>query len=149
MRSNIRTRRSVAGVGMAAGTVFAAALLNLAHLPVAGADPDLDPFRDLYGFNAAGINAWTMSADDSLATSSPAFATTLDGLVDSFNAADADPLSDFANAIDPTAFSPNGLPTDSFGDWAVTMDYLLWPTGLGALLDPVVDSMLGSMGMGP
>jgi hypothetical protein len=146
MRSNVRNRASAAGVGMAAGTVFAAALLNLASVSVAGADPDLDPFKDLYGFNAAGINAWTMSADDSLATSAPAFATTLDGLVDSFNAADADPLSDWVNAIDPTAFSPNGLPTDSLGDFAVTLDYeLFWPTGLGALLDPIVDSMLSSM----
>jgi hypothetical protein len=148
MSSNIRSRRNTASAGMAASTVFATALLSLAHVPVAGADPDQDPFVDLYGFNAAGINAWTHAADDSLATNAPGLATSLDGLVDAFNAADADPFSDWANAIDPAAFSPNGLPTDGLGDFAVTLDYLLWPTGLGALLDPVVDSMLSSMGMG-
>ena len=147
MRSNDRNRRRAAGVGMATCAAFAAVLIGLANAPAASADPDLDPFADLYGFNASGLNAWTHGADDLLATNAPAVATTLDGLVDTYNNLDVDPLSDWVAAIDPNAFSPNGFPTDFLGDLAVTLDYgLMWPTGLGALLDPHIDALLG-MGM--
>ncbi len=149
MRSDDRIRRWGAGVGMAAGAAFAAALIGLANAPVAGADPavvDADPFADLYGFNAAGINAWTQGADDFLANTFPAFAIQLDGLVDTYNNLDVDPLSDLVGAIDPNAFSPNGFPTDFLGDLAVTLDYgVMWPSGLGALLDPHIDALLGMM----
>jgi hypothetical protein len=141
MRSNDRNRRWAAGVGMAAGAAFAAALIGLANAPAAGADPavvDGDPFQDLFGFTAAGINSWTQGADNFLDVHAPFLATTLDGLVIQFNAADVDPLSDLVAALDPNAFS-NGLPTDFLGDLAVTLDYgLLAPTGLAALLDPVI-----------
>ena len=147
-RTADRRRRSVLGVGTVAGAAFAAALISMGTAPSASADPDLDPFQDLYGFNAAGINSWTHGADTFLAANAPALATTLDGLVDSYNSVDADPLSDLVAALDPQAFSPNGFPTDYLGDLAVTLDYgLLWPTGLGALLDPVVDSLLPPVAM--
>jgi hypothetical protein len=58
---------------------------------------------------------------------------------------DADPVSDLIGALDPSAFNALGLPDDVLGDLAAGLDTdLLGPTGLGALLDPVIDGLVGS-----
>ncbi len=141
--ARLRRRRITLCVDIAVGAAFVVAVIALAH--EAHADTETpDPVQDLFG--DSGINAWTQDAHPFL-DAHPLLATTFDGMVDQFNAADVDPLSDLVSAIDPNAFGPNGLPTDFLGDLAVTLDYgLLAPTGLGALLDPVIDNLLG-MGM--
>jgi hypothetical protein len=58
---------------------------------------------------------------------------------------DADPVSDLTAALDPSAFNALGLPDDVLGDLASGLDAdLLAPLGLGALLDPVIDGLVGS-----
>ena len=58
---------------------------------------------------------------------------------------DADPVGDLIGALDPNAFNALGLPDDVLGDLAAGLDTdLLGPTGLGALLDPVIDGLVGS-----
>jgi hypothetical protein len=58
---------------------------------------------------------------------------------------DADPVSDLIGALDPSAFNAVGLPDDVLGDLAAGLDAdLLAPLGLGALLDPVIDGLVGS-----
>ncbi|MGB6209646.1 hypothetical protein, partial [Mycobacterium sp.] len=57
---------------------------------------------------------------------------------------DADPLSDLIGALDPSAFVL-GVPDDALGLLASGLDAdLLAPLGLGSLLDPVIDLLLGS-----
>jgi hypothetical protein len=148
MRSNDRNRRWAAGAGMAVGAAFAAALIGLANAPAASAAPvDEDPFQDLFGFSASGVNSWTQGADDFLETNAPALATGLDQFVDSFLAVDQDPLTDLVQAIDPSAFIGNsGMPDDFVGELAISLDsHVLFPTGLGAVLDPTVDAFFPSM----
>jgi hypothetical protein len=151
-----RRRRSVLGVGMAAGAALAAALLGLANTPVAAADPavvDLDPFEDLHG--VAGPDSWTIGVDNFLAAIDPNLAAGIDGGADQFNSVDADPFSDLVGAIDPNAF-PGGVPNpdDPLGVLAVTLDYgiitydlpaLLQGTGLDPLIDPLVSAFQDSM----
>jgi hypothetical protein len=58
---------------------------------------------------------------------------------------DADPVSDLVGALDPSAFNALGLPDGVLGDLAAGLDAdLLAPLGLGALLDPVIDDLVGS-----
>ena len=58
---------------------------------------------------------------------------------------DADPLSDLVQALDPSAFNVLGLPDDALGLLASGLDAdLLAPLGLGTLLDPVIDDLVGS-----
>jgi hypothetical protein len=58
---------------------------------------------------------------------------------------DADPVSDLIGAVDPSAFSTLGAPTDVLGELASGLDTsLLVPTGLGAALDPIIDGLVGA-----
>jgi len=58
---------------------------------------------------------------------------------------DVDPVSDLIGSLDPSAFNAVGLPDDVLGDLAAGLDTdLLAPLGLGALLDPVIDGLVGS-----
>jgi hypothetical protein len=58
---------------------------------------------------------------------------------------DADPVSDLIGAVDPSAFSTLGAPTDVLGELASGLDpSLLVPTGLGAALDPIIDGLVGA-----
>jgi hypothetical protein len=58
---------------------------------------------------------------------------------------DADPPTDLIGALDPSAFNALGAPDDVLGLLASGLDAdLLAPTGLGGLLDPVIDGLLGS-----
>jgi hypothetical protein len=57
---------------------------------------------------------------------------------------DADPVSDLVAALDPSAFVL-GVPDNALGLLAAGLDQdLLAPLGLGALLDPVIDGLVGS-----
>ena len=58
---------------------------------------------------------------------------------------DADPVSDLVGALDPSAFTAVGVPDDVLGVLASGLDAdLLAPLGLGALLDRVIDGLVGS-----
>jgi hypothetical protein len=58
---------------------------------------------------------------------------------------DADPVSDLIGALDPSAFNVLGAPDDALGVLAAGLDAdLLAPLGLGALLDPVIDNLVGT-----
>jgi hypothetical protein len=58
---------------------------------------------------------------------------------------DADPLSDLVGALDPNAFTALGAPDDLLGVLAAGLDAnLLDPLGLGALLDPLIDDLVGT-----
>jgi hypothetical protein len=135
-----RPRRSVSCVGMPVGAAFAAALISLAHAPIAGADPaDLDPWEDLHG--VAGPNSWTIAVDNFEAATFPNLAAGTDAGADLYNSVDADPFSDLVGAIDPNAF-PGGVPNpdDLLGVLAVTLDYgAIFAYDLPALLGPSVD----------
>lgn len=129
-------RRMAFGVGTAAVAAFSAGLISLGSAPVALADDD--PFEDLFG--STGLNAWTVGLDSALPTQLASF---LDQAVVSFQGLDADPVSDLIGAIDSSAFV-GGFPDDFLGDLAVGLDYTLAPLGLGIVLDPVIDGLLGS-----
>lgn len=133
-----RRRRFALGVGVVAPAAFAAALVGLAHAPVAGADPaDIDPFEDLHG---VAVNGWTTAVDNFLVSVDPKLAAGIDGGADLYNSVDADPFSDVVGAIDPNAFAggvPN--PNDLLGVLAVTLDYGIVTYDLPALLGPGVD----------
>jgi hypothetical protein len=149
-RADRRGRRSVLGVGAAAGAAFAAALIGLAHAPAARAD-EPEPFQDLFG--DTGFNSWTPSADTDLAALSPTldadFATSVDNffLQTDFSCfietscAD-DPFTLLANSLDPSAFS-NHLPDNAIGDLAVGLDYTTFASGLGPVVDVPIDLLFG------
>jgi hypothetical protein len=132
---------------MAAGAAFAAALIGLAHAPIAGADPaDLDPFEDLHGF---AVNGWTTAVDNFLVSVDPTLAAGIDGQADLYASADADPFSDLVGAIDPNAFiggAPN--PNDLLGATAVTLDYGIITYDLPALFGPGFDPLVSSFQSG-
>lgn len=123
------------GVVMAAGAVFAAALMGLA--PAARADAP-DPFQILFG--DGGFNAWTTTADADLATLSPTLAASLDTYAVDFESGGPEMFTLLADKLDPSAFSgvdPLGgigvFPDNAIGDLAVATDYILDDTGLGSL----------------
>jgi hypothetical protein len=57
-----------------------------------------------------------------------------------------DAISALVGALDPNAFSPTGVPVDSFGLLAYYTDnYLLAPTGLDNLIYPFVQEIIASL----
>lgn len=152
MCSNTRNRRWAGGVGMPVGAAFASALIGLA--PAARADTEPGPFEDLFG--TAGDNSWTVSADNSLASSDPTLAANLDASVDSFEAANyasygADaPFTSLTDDFDPSAFTGDGIafdtcvvacptfPLNGAGDLAIGLDYSIFASGLAPTLDPAI-----------
>lgn len=135
-RDRTAKRRITFGISTAAMAAFAAGLMSVGSAPVALADDD--PFEDLFG--STGLNAWTVGLDNALPAQLASF---LDTAIVSFQGLDADPVSDLVGAIDSSAFV-GGFPDDFLGDLAVGLDYTLFPLGLGVLLDPVIDGLLGS-----
>jgi len=159
LRRLMNPRRIPLTLGTAAGVAFAA-LIGLA--PAARADTEPDPFQALFG--DTGINTWTVSADNSLATSDPTLAANLDASVENF-LADApvstqfpegdDPFSFITWELDPSAFTgeplvdhlilgtvvPGGLPDNAIGDSAVALDYALFASGLGGNDVGIADSL--------
>jgi hypothetical protein len=146
-------RRSRLGVDIAVGAALVAAMIALAH--EARADTDLDPFEDLFG--TGGINTWTAGADSSLLSSDPGLAANLDTSVDTFLfnfGNQVDPFSIIAYRLDPSLpmdqlpfsmdpagfgyFLDNGVPLNATGDFALGLDYMLYASGIGATLDPII-----------
>ncbi len=163
-RADRHRGRSLFGVGMAASAVFAAVLL-VDNVPAARADNEvlpsddlsggLNPFEDLFG--NSGINTWTTSADSFLASNDPALAANLDTSVDNFLfnfGNQVDPFSIIAYRLDPSLpldqlpfsmdpagfgyFLDNGVPLNATGDLALGLDYVLYASGIGATLDPII-----------
>jgi hypothetical protein len=89
----------------------------------------------------------------------PGDAASFDTAVDSFQSFDDHPIAGLINSIDPAAFVTQTdpdivgtlagggylVPDDFLGYLATDLDFfLLNPTGLGFLLSPVVDLLLGA-----
>jgi hypothetical protein len=158
-----RRRRSVLGVNIAVGAAFVAAMIPLAQ--EAKADTEIDPFQDLFG--DTGINAWTTAADNflgSIVVADPlrlldptGLAGNLDTSVDTFlfnfgNQVDpfsiiayrlepSLPLDQLPFSMDPAGFGyflDGGVPLNATGDFALGLDYMLYASGIGATLDPII-----------
>jgi hypothetical protein len=101
---------------------------------------------DLLGLLAYGLDTYLLGPSGL----GDALDPTIDSYVSSLpsgaaSVLDADPVSDLIGALDPSAFNALGLPDDVLGDLASGLDAdLLAPLGLGALLDPVIDGLVGS-----
>jgi hypothetical protein len=93
-------------------------------------------YTDTYLLGPSGLgDALDPSVDTYLSSLPTAAASVLD----------ADPVSDLTGALDPSAFTALGVPDDLLGVLASGLDAdLLAPLGLGALLDPVIDGLVGS-----
>jgi hypothetical protein len=152
-------------VGIGAGAACAAALI-VANAPAASADdPEVLPSDDLSGglnpfedlFCNSGINSWTTSADSFLASNDPTLAANLDTSVDNFLinfGNQVDPFSIIAYRLDPSLpldqlpfsmdpagfgyFLDGGVPLNATGDFALGLDYMLYASGIGATLDPII-----------
>jgi hypothetical protein len=129
-----------------------------------GPATDADPLSDLVGafdpnsFSSAGAPTDALGllayGLDTYLLGPSGLGDALDPSVDSYvsslpsaaaSVLDADPVSDLTAALDPSAFNALGLPDDVLGDLASGLDAdLLAPLGLGALLDPVIDGLVGS-----
>jgi hypothetical protein len=129
-----------------------------------GPATDADPLSDLIAafdpnsFTAAGAPTDVLGLfayyTDTYLLGPSGLGDALDPSVDSYlsslptaaaSVLDADPVSDLTAALDPSAFNALGLPDDVLGDLASGLDAdLLAPLGLGALLDPVIDGLVGS-----
>jgi hypothetical protein len=160
----LRRRRMASSFGTAAGAAIVAALIGMGTAPEAGAVVDADPLTDLIGaFDPLAFNASDAPTDslglvgyyvDTYLLGPSGLGTELDPIVDGWLASlpsgaasvlDADPVSDLVGALDPSAFNGLGLPDDALGLLASGLDSdLLAPLGLGTLLDPVIDGLLGS-----
>jgi hypothetical protein len=101
---------------------------------------------DLLGLLAYGLDTYLLGPSglgDALDPSVDSYVSSLPS--GAASVVDADPVSDLVGALDPNAFNVVGIPEDLLGDLAVGLDAdLLAPIGLGALLDPVIDGLLGS-----
>jgi hypothetical protein len=159
-----RGRRIALSFGTAVGTAVIAASISMGTAPAAGAVVDADPLTDLIGaFDPNAFNSSDAPTDalgllgygiDTYLLGPTGLATELDPMVDdwlsslapgSASVFDADPVSHLIGALDPSAFNAVGLPDDALGLLASGLDAdLLAPLGLGALLDPIVDDLVGS-----
>ncbi|MFZ0903581.1 MAG: hypothetical protein WAN71_06835 [Mycobacterium sp.] len=169
MSRNARTptsggRRIALSFGTAVGAAVIAASISIGTAPAAGAVVDADPLTDLIGaFDPLAFNSSDAPTDvlglvgygiDTYLLGPTGLGTELDPMVDSWlsslpagsaSVLDADPVSDLIGALDPSAFNALGLPDDALGLLASGLDAdLLAPLGLGALLDPIVDGLVGS-----
>ncbi|UMB68531.1 hypothetical protein [Mycobacterium paraterrae] len=149
MSNRKRNRRYLVGVELAIGAAVIAATVASASAANAdsGIDVQLDPFELLFG--DTGFNSWTVAADSSLLSSDPVLAADLATSVDDFHTGfsdfslvPTDPFSVLVTYVDPAAFSDypdfGGLPVDGIGDLAVGLDYAVYASGLGPVLDPVI-----------
>jgi len=179
-------RRIAAGLGIAAGGAFAAALMGLGTAGVAGADPTDDAYVDTYyndpalvtagdvyttnpidaydilfgasGTDVGGQGYENAAADLAAAQANLAGYESFTTDVISFEENNGHALADLIYSIDPSAFylqTTEGItgtmaggaylvPDDMLGYLATGLDYgLLSPTGLGYVLDPLIDVLLG------
>jgi hypothetical protein len=162
-----RKHSTAMGVGAAVAGAAVATFLSLGTAPAALADDSLAPdgYSDLFGATgtagypaAAGVD--NAALDESLFLQNPGTAASFDLAVDQFESANAHPIADLINALDPSAFTLQHdvdiagtinlahdylVPVDSLGYLATELDFfLLDPTGLGFLLSPVIELLVGS-----
>ena len=118
-------RRLAVSLGTVAGATLVAASFSMANAPVAAADVlGADTVSDLIG------------ASDVHALAAAGVSNTL-------------ALSYLIEAIDPSAFSSTGLPTDPLGLVGYYADtYLLGPFGLDTGLAPLVQELVGTISSG-
>jgi hypothetical protein len=160
------SRKNSTGFGVGAA-VAGAAVAAFLSMGTAHADDSLVPdgYSDLYGAtgtvgypDAAGMD--NASLDESLFLQNPGTAAAFDNAVDAFEGNNVHAVADLIHAIDPSAFVLQSdpdivgtfnaagdylVPVDSLGYLAQSVDFfLLDPTGLGFLLSPVVEILLGS-----
>jgi hypothetical protein len=165
-----RKNSTALAVGTAITGAAVAAFISLGTAPAALADDTLlpDGFQDLYGAigNAnilpaqglanAALDSQLIIQDGATGTTAAAF----DHAVDIFESSNVHAVADLINAIDPSAFALQSdpdivgtfnilgdylVPVDSLGYLAQSVDFfLLDPTGLGFLLSPVIEILLGS-----
>jgi hypothetical protein len=148
-------------VGASIGGAAIAAFVSMGTAHAVG---DADGYSDLFGATGTpGVVATQGAADSSLDTQlfdqNPGDAASFDQAVDSFQAFDDHPIAGLINSIDPAAFVTQTdpdivgtlagggylVPDDFLGYLATDLDFfVLNPTGLGFLLSPVVDLLLGS-----
>jgi hypothetical protein len=117
-----RRRRIALSCGTAVGAALIAASISMGNAPAARADViGADTVSDLIG------------ASDSQAVAAAGVSDTL-------------ALSYLIEAFDPNSFSTAGLPTDALGLLGYYTDtYLLEPTGIDALLAPLVQELVGTI----
>jgi hypothetical protein len=161
--SNGRGRRAAFTLATAIGGAAAAAMLGMG---TANADViDADGYSDLFGATgtvgyptAAGLD--NASLDTQLFDQNPGQALAFDQFVGTFESNNDHPIADLIYSLDHSAFllqsdpdiigtaSATGqylVPDDSLGYLATELDaFLLNPTGLGFLLSPVIEVLLGS-----
>jgi hypothetical protein len=161
-----RKHSTALGIGAAMGGAAVAAFLSMgtAHA-VVGGELDTDGYSDLYGATGTTGVGLAQGADNAqldtqLFLQDPTTAVSFDHAVDVFESNDVHAVADLVNAIDPTAFTTQIdpdiagtftdaggylVPVDSLGYLAQSVDFfLLDPTGLGFLLSPVIELLLGS-----
>ena len=164
--SNGRGRRAGFNLATAVGGALAAAALSMgtAHADI-GSLLDADGYSDLFGATGTTGVGVAQGGDNALLDTQlflqdPTTAVSFDHAVDVFESSNAHAIADLINAVDPSAFATQVdpdiigtfteaggylVPVDSLGYLATSVDFfLLDPTGLGFLLSPVVELLLGS-----
>ena len=158
-----RKHSTALGVGAAAAGAAVAAFISMG---TAHADDTLTPdgYSDLFGAtgtpgypNAAGMD--NASLDAQLFDQNPGQAASFDQYVDTFESNNDHAIANLINALDPSAFVTQHdpdivgtlfgggylVPDNSLGYLATELDaFLLNPTGLGFLLSPVIEILVGS-----
>jgi hypothetical protein len=161
-----RKHSTATGVGAAVAGAAVAAFLSLGTAPAALADDSLAPdgYSDLFGATGTpGVlpaqGADNASLDTQLFAAHPGDAVAFDQYVGTFESNNDHAVANLINALDPSAFVTQHdpdidgtllgggylVPDDSLGYLATELDaFLLNPTGLGFLLSPVIEILLGS-----
>lgn len=159
-------RRTGLGVSIAGGAAIAAAMFSMgtAHavIPPDGTEDnpfintDTGGYSELFGGTGTVQGPDDATIDSELIAQNPGDATAFSDQVGLFETNVDNPLTSIIQSIDPNAFvwqSTAGIddgaaylvPDDSLGYDATFLDFfLLQPTGLGDLLGPLGDILLGS-----
>ena len=156
-----RKHSTATGVGAAVAGAAVAAFLSMGN---AYADEIPDGYSDLFGATGTpGVlpaqGADDASLDTQLFDQNPGDAASFDQYVDTFESNNDHAVANLINSVDPSAFVTQHdpdidgtllgggylVPDDSLGYLATELDaFLLNPTGLGFLLSPVIEILLGS-----
>jgi hypothetical protein len=161
-----RKHSTAFGIGTAVAGAAVAAFVGMGTAnAVVGDLLDADGYSDLYGATGTtgvGIAQGLDNAqlDTQLFLQDPTTAVSFDHAVDVFESSNVHAVADLINALDPSAFTTQFdpdivgtfteaggylVPVDSLGYLAQSVDFfLLDPTGLGFLLSPVIELLLGS-----
>jgi hypothetical protein len=163
-----RKNPTAMGIGAAISGAAIAAFIGMgtAHADPSGSidnpfvNTDTGGYSELFGGTGTVQGAIDAQDDVTLAAGSSSDAAAFSSNVVAFEDVVDHPLADIIQAIDPEAFvyqvstgiDPTGsidgaylVPDDSLGYLATSLDYfLLSPTGLGDLLGPIGEILLGS-----